>query len=118
VWITGVFDVQNDSFDSNHHAVKVYANPGSRFKDINSRIELKKVTASRPMPLIQECKDVASNTYIDILTTGGVRQLTGSRLKIDETDATQGIFIIAETAGPATTCTTTYLQYCNSWPMC
>jgi len=86
--------------------VKVYANPGSRFKDISSRIELKKVTATRPMPLIQDFKDVASNTHNDILTEGGVGQLTGSRLKIDQTDATQGIFLIAVTGGVETKITT------------
>lgn len=106
VRITGVFNGLNDSYDSNRHAVKVYANAGSRFKDINKKIDLKKVTASRPMPLIQDFKDVISNTHNDVLSPGGVGQLTGSRLKIDDTDPTQGIFLVAALGGSETKITT------------
>lgn len=44
---------------------------------------------------MQEFKDVASSDKNTTLTPGGVGQLSGSRLKFDETDALQGIFFVA-----------------------
>ena len=44
-----------------------------------------------------EVKDVVSGKTNDILTKGGVVQLTGSRLKFKADDEAQGIFFVPET---------------------
>jgi len=48
-------------------------------------------------PYITEVADIVSGKVNEVLTKGGVVQLTGSRLKFDAKDAAQGIFFVPET---------------------
>lgn len=97
VSVQGVFINKNDSFDPKRHRIKINISAGMRLKKLEKELKAEKVAADRPMPTPVDFKDVNSNTVNDSLSPGGVGQLTGSRLKIEnEADASQGIYLIAE----------------------
>ena len=51
-------------------------------------------------PYITEVADIVSGKVNEVLTKGGVVQLTGSRLKFKADDTAQGIFFVPETGNP------------------
>jgi hypothetical protein len=102
VSIKGVFTNKNDSFDAKRHVVRVNITPGTRLKKLPPMLQVEKVTADKPMPTPLNFKDINSDALNETLTAGGVGQLSGSRLKIEETDATQGVFLIHNSTGTET----------------
>ena len=98
--IQGVF-YGDDSFDRSKHYVKLNVNPGSRIGEIAAKIGVEKVEATSPQPSLNSFKDIATDTTNETITSGGVGEITGSRLKINTEEAEQGIYLIA-TDGTAT----------------
>ncbi|GHT66469.1 hypothetical protein FACS189452_02390 [Bacteroidia bacterium] len=97
--IAGVFNGLGDSFDPTRHTVKVNLNQGAALRNAAGRIKTKKVQVADPIPYIVEVKDTLSGSTNDHLTAGGVIQMRGSRLKLVENDATNGIFLLPTTDG-------------------
>lgn len=91
--IKGVF-YEQDHFDKSKHYVKLNVTPGARIGEIAEKLAVEKVDAKAAVPFIQNFKDIASDTTNEIMTPKGVGEITGSRLKIDESDPAQGIFFI------------------------
>jgi hypothetical protein len=52
---------------------------------------------------VTEVKDIVSGVVNESLTAGGILQVAGSRLKFDNTDEAQGVFLVPET-GNAVRC--------------
>ncbi|WP_109832459.1 DNA-binding domain-containing protein [Reichenbachiella versicolor] len=98
--IQGVF-YESDNFDRSQHYVRLNVTPGNRIGEIAGGIDVKKVNAVSPQPTLVSFKDVISGTSNETLTSGGVGEINGSLLKIDPSDAEQGVFMIA-TNGTAT----------------
>ncbi|MDX2306443.1 MAG: DNA-binding domain-containing protein [Microscillaceae bacterium] len=98
VSVQGVFINKNDSFDPKRHRIKINISAGTRLKKLEKELKAEKVAADKPMPTPVDFKDINSNTLNETLSSGGVGQLNGSRLKIEnEADANQGIFLISDT---------------------
>ncbi|WP_441001339.1 DNA-binding domain-containing protein [Fodinibius sp. SL11] len=93
--ISGVFEDQTDSFDRSRHYVRLNVNPGPRIGEIAEDLPVEKVAATRVEPVLELFKDFASDTQNDTVTPGGAAELRGSYLKVDPSDANQGIFFIA-----------------------
>ena len=74
--ISGVFDGANDAFDKKRHAVNLNLTAGTLLRDAVQEVKCEKT---------------------QIASTGGIVQITGSRLKFDAKDETQGIFFVPET---------------------
>lgn len=103
--ITGVFNGPDDSFDSMRHQLRINVSPGLRLKESEGSIKTEKVKADKPMPVLIDFKDIASDSRNQNLTPGGVGNIKGSLLSFDPADPAQGIFIIAE-SGTETKATT------------
>jgi len=104
--VSGVFRGAEDRFDSSRHRVNLNLNPGKKLRDAEAAIETEKVNVADPVPMIIQVIDTLSSTTNDQLTPGGVMTLVGSRLKVIPDDATNGIFLIADSNGAETKCPT------------
>ena len=98
--ISGVFNGANDSFDKKRHAVNLNITAGTAPKAALGKIRCEKTGTTSTDPYINEVKDIVSGTVNAELTKGGVVQITGSRLKFDHKDSSQGIFFVPETGNP------------------
>ena len=98
--ISGVFNGANDAFDKKRHAVNLNITAGTALKAAVGKVKCEKTGTASTDPYISEVKDVVSGKMNEVLTKGGVVQITGSRLKFDAKDAVQGIFFIPETGAP------------------
>ena len=98
--ISGVFDGANDSFDKKRHTVNLNITAGILLRDVLPKIKCEKTEAASTDPYITEVADIVSGKVNEVLTKGGVVQLTGSRLKFKADDTAQGIFFVPETGNP------------------
>lgn len=92
--ISGVFDHAEDAFDRNRHELRLNFKAGSFFKGITEQINPTKVEANTNLPSITGLVDTESGTQNDILTPNELLRITGKRLKFDETDPEQGVFLV------------------------
>ena len=98
--ISGVFNGANDAFDKKRHTVNLNITAGTALKAALGKIKCEKTGTASTDPYISEVKDVVSDTVNTLLTKGAVVQITGSRLKFDQKDSSQGIFFVPETGAP------------------
>ena len=101
--ISGVFDGATDSFDSSRHNVNINITPGTKLKEPLAKVKTQKVEAASTDPFITEVKDIVSGKVNESLTKGGILQAVGARLKFDNSDEAQGVFLVPET-GSAVRC--------------
>lgn len=93
--ISGVFDDKTDDFDRSRHYVRLNVNPGPRIGEIAENLPVERVAANRIEPVLEIFKDFVSDMQNDTVTPGGAAELLGSHLKVDLSDASQGVFFIA-----------------------
>ena len=98
--ISGVFNGANDAFDKKRHTVNLNMTAGTLLRDAVAKVKCEKTESASTDPYITEVADIVSGKVNEVLTKGGVVQLTGSRLKFDAKDAAQGIFFVPETGNP------------------
>ena len=101
--ISGVFNGATDSFDSSRHNVNINITPGTKLKETLSKVKTQKVEAASTDPFVTEVKDIVSGKVNESLTAGGILQAVGARLKFDNSDESQGVFLVPET-GNAVRC--------------
>jgi len=92
--VTGVFDEEEDQFDSDRHKVQLNINSGLRLKGLPASIQPTRVEGTEPAPDIKYLHDNVSETRSELLTPEGGARIKGSQLKFDEEDDRQGIFFI------------------------
>ena len=95
--VSGVFNGANDSFDKKRHAVNLNMTAGTLLRDAAAKVKCEKTEGASTDPYITEVSDIVSGKVNEVLTKGGVVQLTGSRLKFDQKDEAQGVFFVPET---------------------
>lgn len=93
--IRGSFDGRSDSFDPDRHRIEVTvsANPQLRGA-VRQRAQVVKERQPTPQPDPCQYRDLGSGQLNSILTTRGLGQLDGYRLKFDPADPQQGIFFV------------------------
>ena len=101
--ISGVFEGATDSFDTSRHTVNINITPGTKLKETLSKVKTQKVEAASTDPFVTEVKDIVSGKVNESLTKGGILQAVGARLKFDNSDEAQGVFLVPET-GSAVRC--------------
>ena len=93
-------DGANDNFDKKRHTVNLNLTAGTLLRDAVTKVKCEKTEAASTDPYITEVADIVSGKVNEVLTKGGVVQLTGSRLKFKADDTAQGIFFVSETGNP------------------
>ena len=92
--ISGVFTSDEDSFDPGRHRLNLNLKPGLAIKDVVEQAELRKVEAGTSVPLLSTYFDTETGAKNDILTPNEMGRISGKRLKFDESDPAQGVFLI------------------------
>ena len=93
--ISGVFDGAGDTFDKSRHSIRVNINAGKLLKEALAKIQVEKTTARESIPYVLEVKDSVSGSVNDQITSGGVLEITGSRLKVEGDNAANGVYLVA-----------------------
>jgi hypothetical protein len=97
VAIKGVFDGKGDSFDPSRHQLRGTVSAGKRYrKEIPGKGKTGKAEARIPAPNPEEYNDLNTGERNGVLTSAGMGQIVGHRLKFDPADDNQGIFFVAE----------------------
>ena len=92
--IKGVFDSEDDTFDADRHQVRINLSTGIRMRKAAEEIPVEKVSVRERKPAPVHYHDNATETEDDVITVGRGARITGSLLKVDEEDTSQGIFFI------------------------
>lgn len=93
--ISGVFENATDTYDANRHKINILVHLGKELRKINTaNIPLVKQTTPHNQSLITQVLDIASQKTDSILTSGNMLQILGNLIKIDGTDAGNGVFFI------------------------
>jgi hypothetical protein len=100
--ISGVFAEETDKFDVNRHLIYPNLNAGKPWKESLAIAKLEKVTTDENKPKPESFVDMKSKTNDQTLTPGGMAELQGEMLKIDETADDEGIFIVSGNGGGET----------------
>ncbi len=97
VAIKGVFDGKGDSFDPSRHQLRGTVNAGKRYrKEVPNKAKTGKAEARLPAPNPEEYNDLNTGERNGVLTSAGMGQNIGHRLKFDPADDNQSIFFVAE----------------------
>ncbi|WP_299163153.1 DNA-binding domain-containing protein [uncultured Tenacibaculum sp.] len=94
--ITGIFESSENSFTKEKHKLHVKLNNGRLINEVLQNIPLKKVVSPNSTTEITHLVDVTSKTINTIITSEGLFELSGNRLKIAGTHATIGLYFVAE----------------------
>lgn len=97
--IQGVFKDDKDKFDANRHHIYPNVTPGKPWKENLNNAKLEKVAAEENKPKPATLFDFKSKTLNQTITPGGMAELQGEQLKIDDTAADEGIFFISGNGG-------------------
>ncbi len=92
--IPGVFEEATDTFDRQRHSVRLNVSAGKELKEVLRHIKMEKTSTLKALPHILEVKDIVSGTVNERLTSSGLVEITGSRLKIYGTSEGNGIAIV------------------------
>jgi hypothetical protein len=100
--ISGVFNDDKDKYDPERHQVYPNVKPGKTWKENMANAKLEKMVADENKPQIENVIDMKTKTIDQSLSPGGMAEIRGQLLKIDETANDEGIFIISENGGGET----------------
>lgn len=101
--ISGVFEGAADAFDPNRHHLHVNVSKGTLLRDAEKEVKVTKVNAPSPQPQILEVKDSVTGSIDQLLTSGGVVEITGVHIKIAGENPACGLYFIAEDGSEAKT---------------
>ncbi|WGH76673.1 DNA-binding domain-containing protein [Tenacibaculum tangerinum] len=93
--ITGVFQTEEDSLNPDIHKLHVNLNSGKLINEIKEDIPLQKITAPITSTVINNCKDITSQTTNTTITSNGLFELNGLRLKIEGDKEEIGLYFVA-----------------------
>ncbi len=95
----GVFINEDDKYDVNRHTIYANLSAGKPWKENLVKVSFEKVTADENKPKLLSIFDIKSKTNNQTLTPGGMAELHGQLLKIDETATDEGMYFISENGG-------------------
>lgn len=93
--IAGVFNSEKDNFSPDRHSVRLNISAGNRLTKIIRDIQVEKVKAFTPAPVIEKFINLKSKAINETFTPGQIASITGLLLKFNEEDPNQGIFFIS-----------------------
>jgi hypothetical protein len=93
--VQGVFRGKDDKFDPARHKIRFHVSLGKRYNRTSDEVKTEKTEPVDNAPLPQSFEDIASGTFNEVITPGGTATLSGVRLKFQQDDPRQGIFLVA-----------------------
>ncbi len=112
--MSGVFTDEKDKFDADRHHIYPNLNPGKIWKENLSIVKPEKVSAEESRPRPESIIDMKSKTSNLNISPGGMAEVNGLHLKVDETAADEGIFFISTNGGGETKVNYLYMNYPKS----
>lgn len=95
--ISGSFSGALDSFDPKRHKTKATASIGMLLSKSMKNVSVEKTNRPLTIPLLSSFKDIQTGSLNDILTVGGIGELSGSDLNYNAAHPDEGIFFISTT---------------------
>jgi len=94
--LAGVWRDANDTFDPTRHHGQINLSAGTFLRRAEPDMKFTLVRAGRALsePFPETLEDFTSDKTDDTLTKGGIARLSGSSLKHDPADLTQGVFLV------------------------
>jgi hypothetical protein len=92
--IAGTFKDQHDSFNKTRHQIKIKLTAGDRLKRRTKGMHTHKVPGSFPKPDLTLITDLSTGSQDSSLTPGGIVMIKGKKLKYDQDDPLQGVFLV------------------------
>lgn len=94
--LAGVWRDADDVFDPTRHRGQINLSAGTFLRRAEPEMKFTLVRAGRALsePFPETLEDFASDKTDDTLTKGGIARLSGSSLKHDPADPTQGVFLV------------------------
>lgn len=92
--MTGNFDDTDDRYDPNRHVIHCKIRPGLYLKQLLRKLKVEKKQASNTSPYLSLIRDALRKIALESYTAGSTIKIIGSRLKYDDQDAEQGIFLV------------------------
>ena len=99
IGMTGVFENEQDKYDSNRHEVYPILKASDEWRENIQKAVIEKAEASENKPKPTGIFDLKSKTNDQTMTPGGMAELHGQLLKIDETTTDEGLYFIPENGG-------------------
>ncbi|MCL2131245.1 MAG: DUF4469 domain-containing protein [Lentimicrobiaceae bacterium] len=90
--MSGVFDNQQDSFDSSRHKLNINLRKGVLLRQAEKQVKFEKTNPITPQPHILEIRDLISDTKNQKITPQGVVEILGYNLKIQGDDPACGLW--------------------------
>lgn len=109
--ISGVFTNDKDKFDASRHQIYPNLHPGKQWKDSLASAHLEKVSSEENKPKPESLIDIKSKSSDQTLSPGGMAELVGQMLKIDETAADEGVYLISDNGGGETKVSYLHINY-------
>ncbi|TCI94775.1 DNA-binding domain-containing protein [Tenacibaculum sp. M341] len=94
--ITGVFETESDSFNASNHKLHVNINSGKLINEVKNNISLQKITKPVTNTIINSFRDITTQTVNTDLTSNGLFEINGTRLKVDGDKPEVGLYFVAE----------------------
>ena len=111
IGMSGNYTDDKDKFDSDRHQIYPNLSPGKIWKESLANVRPEKVVADENKPRPESIVDMKSKTNNLNLTPGGMAEVQGQLLKINETVSDEGIFIISTNGGGETKVNYLYQNY-------
>lgn len=92
--VNGVFESEDTPFDPARHKVRLKLLPGKRLEQIAVQIPVERVEPIVNLPKLTALTDMAAGLKNQTLTAGQPARIIGMRLKFDEADPQQGVFLV------------------------
>ncbi|MBI3235462.1 MAG: DUF4469 domain-containing protein [Bacteroidetes bacterium] len=92
--VKGLFETQHQKFDAKQHSVQASFTAGIKVKKAMQKVSPERTTKELVKPEIKRVNDVQSNTQDSKLSLGGLCILSGYRIKVNQSQIDEGIFLI------------------------
>src|SRR5699024_3748074 len=97
--ISGVFQNDEDQFDTERHQVLVSVLPKNTVTDAVEEISLRRVDSRHVVPEVDSVYDWGSATNDDIITPDDVLEVRGNHLKLHDNVPEEGVFFVNQSNG-------------------
>ena len=108
--ISGTFDSADTPFSHDDHQVKMNLQLGKGLQELLPNVKVQKEDFKPNLPIISEVLDISSGSQNANITAGGPIKINGSRLKIEGSDPSNGVYFVTEDGGTQTKVTTVLIQ--------
>ena len=98
--IKGVFNGEDDVYNSNRHKLVLRVRPTARFKEqIKTGARFRKVVSTEPTPVVTSYHNLYNLDADTLLSPTHTAQIKGRNLLFDRSDARQGVFLVPQQNG-------------------